>query len=387
MSGRRRSRIAREHPPGTDQSSELLGAARGLARTSGGITVPLPPHHRRPLCNVMRAPCAAPPSWRQQSWPSGCPSRPPPPVRPPPPRPHRLPPTRPVPRPPPPTAGPAPGRSRRRAAGPRTTSRHCGRSCTPASAARRRGCSCPTRSAATPLVVADVHVAQRTSGSTMNDRHRPRGDLRRPDLGHHAGRRLAVSDSIAFTVTALSDVAVSFYLPQPTGPATYHQQGTQTNYVAAGDVSGNATLSGAATTGSYSFLTNLDVQNAAAAGRGRHARRVDHRRRRLRAGQQPPLAQRPGRAAVRQPAAPSACSTRASAATSCSADGAGQSALNRFDRDVLGQPGVRWVIFSDDPINDLGSANPAQRRPAHRRPTAADLPRAPGGGCRSCARR
>jgi hypothetical protein len=25
---------------------------------------------------------------------------------------------------------------------------------------------------------------------------------------------------------------------------------------------------------------------------------------------------------------------------------------------VLGQPGVRWVIFSDDPINDLGSNNP-----------------------------
>jgi len=40
-------------------------------------------------------------------------------------------------------------------------------------------------------------------------------------------------------------------------------------------------------------------------------------------------------------------------------DGAGQSALNRFSRDVLAQPGVRWVIFSDDPINDLGSNNPA----------------------------
>jgi lysophospholipase L1-like esterase len=40
------------------------------------------------------------------------------------------------------------------------------------------------------------------------------------------------------------------------------------------------------------------------------------------------------------------------------ADGAGPSALNRFDRDVLGQSGVRWVIFSDDPINDLGGPNP-----------------------------
>jgi len=37
------------------------------------------------------------------------------------------------------------------------------------------------------------------------------------------------------------------------------------------------------------------------------------------------------------------------------AAGAGDSAETRFDRDALEQPGVHWVIFSDDPINDLGS--------------------------------
>jgi lysophospholipase L1-like esterase len=36
-------------------------------------------------------------------------------------------------------------------------------------------------------------------------------------------------------------------------------------------------------------------------------------------------------------------------------DGAGESAENRFERDVLQQSNVRWVIFSDDPINDLDS--------------------------------
>jgi lysophospholipase L1-like esterase len=40
------------------------------------------------------------------------------------------------------------------------------------------------------------------------------------------------------------------------------------------------------------------------------------------------------------------------------AAGAGESALARVDRDVLAQPGVRWVIFADDPINDLGSTRP-----------------------------
>jgi lysophospholipase L1-like esterase len=36
-------------------------------------------------------------------------------------------------------------------------------------------------------------------------------------------------------------------------------------------------------------------------------------------------------------------------------DGSGESAIKRFKRDVVDQPGVKWVIFSDDPINDLGA--------------------------------
>jgi alpha-L-fucosidase 2 len=43
------------------------------------------------------------------------------------------------------------------------------------------------------------------------------------------------------------------------------------------------------------------------------------------------------------------------------ADDAGPSALSRFDDDALAQLGVRWVIFSDDPINDLGSTSPLRR--------------------------
>lgn len=46
-------------------------------------------------------------------------------------------------------------------------------------------------------------------------------------------------------------------------------------------------------------------------------------------------------------------------------DGAGPSALSRFGRDVLSLPDAHWVIFSDAPINDLGSTRPA--------PTAGEL--------------
>jgi hypothetical protein len=62
-------------------------------------------------------------------------------------------------------------------------------------------------------------------------------------------------------VTALSDVAVSIYLPQFTGSATMRQDPRQTNYVATGDVSANASLTGrvieAATTSSPVWTSKL----------------------------------------------------------------------------------------------------------------------------------
>src|ERR1700728_1141427 len=95
-----------------------------------------------------------------------------------------------------------------------------------------------------PLQVADVHVALRSSGSTIvsgSDHTVTFGG--QPSITIPAGG-LAVSDAVAMSVPALSDVAVSMYLPQSTGSSTYHQQGTVTNYIASGDVSGNASLCG-----------------------------------------------------------------------------------------------------------------------------------------------
>ena len=36
----------------------------------------------------------------------------------------------------------------------------------------------------------------------------------------------------------------------------------------------------------------------------------------------------------------------------------GAKGVSRFEQDVLEQPNVRWVIFSDDPINDLSGLHP-----------------------------
>jgi lysophospholipase L1-like esterase len=207
-----------------------------------------------------------------------------------------------------------------------------------------------------PLNVSDVHIAVSAGGSSI-----VAGTDRRVTFGGAAATTVPVgsavrSDPVTMTVAALSNVVISAYVPQATGSATFHQQGTQTNYIASGDVSGNASLPGARTTGSYYFLTGLDVQNPAAKGAvvtlgasitdGYGSGQGSNRR-------------WPNDLAVR-----SANSGRTIGVLNegingnrLLADGAGQSALNRFDRDVLSRPGVRWVIFSDDPINDLGSGS------------------------------
>jgi lysophospholipase L1-like esterase len=201
-----------------------------------------------------------------------------------------------------------------------------------------------------PLTVRDVHIAQRGSGSGVvagTDRIVRFGGA--TSVVIPVGAK-AVSDGVALAVPADSDLAVSIYLPNPTGPATSHQTGLQTNYVAAGDVSGNGSLPGAQTTGSYYFLANVDVQNTAARGavvtlgasitdgvasRGDVNRRWPN-----------DLARRLRDVGILN---------QGISGNRLLSDGAGQSAPNRFARDVLDQPGVRWVVFSDDPINDLTS--------------------------------
>ncbi len=205
-----------------------------------------------------------------------------------------------------------------------------------------------------PLSIRDVHIGQRSSGSGIvagTDRTVTFGGSTNATIP--AGGK-AISDAANLTIPADSDIAVSMFLPSPTGPATSHQTGLQTNYIASGDVSGNASLPGAQTTGSYYFLANLDVQNPATQGavvtlgasitdgvasRGDVNRRWPN-----------DLATR-----LRGSGRSIGVLNQGISGNRLLADGAGQSAPNRFARDVLGQPGVRWVIFSDDPINDLTS--------------------------------
>jgi len=203
-----------------------------------------------------------------------------------------------------------------------------------------------------PITVANVHIAQRASGSAVvaaSDRAVGFGG--QATVAIPAGGE-AVSDPVDFNVAALSDVAISFYLPNATTVTTEHQTGLQTNYVAAGNVSGNATIAPSATSGSYRLLTNLDVSNGSLRGSVATlgASITDGVGTNFDANQRWPnvLANRLNAAGIGVGVLNQGISGNSSLR-----DGAGPSVENRFDRDVLGQAGVKWVIYSDDPINDL----------------------------------
>ncbi len=208
-----------------------------------------------------------------------------------------------------------------------------------------------------PLTIEDVHIAKRSTDFSI-----VAGTDRRVQFGGLSSvivqpRMTALSDPIEFQVPRLGYVAISIYLPQSTTLATYHPSGFQTSYIADGDVSGNTNLAGVKTTQSYYFLINLDLQDEASSGAvvtlgasitDGYSSTADSNRRWPNDLAQRLLDTGLNRGVLNQ----GISGNRLLAA------GAGDSAETRFDRDVLEQPGVRWVIFSDDPINDLGSTVP-----------------------------
>jgi lysophospholipase L1-like esterase len=205
-----------------------------------------------------------------------------------------------------------------------------------------------------PLNVEDVHVALRRSGSSIDmssDREvRFDGSAK---LVVPTGAT-ALSDPVPMDVPALAELAVSMYIPGPTGPATFHGNAHQTSYIEAGDASGMPQMETAGTSKSAYFLVGIDVEEPSLRGtvvalgasisEGYSAADDTDRRwpgqlaRRL-AGQRLPIG----------------VLNLGISGNRLLVDGAGESAEHRFERDVLDQPNVGWVIFSDAPINDLGN--------------------------------
>jgi len=163
----------------------------------------------------------------------------------------------------------------------------------------------------------------------------------------------ALSDPVDLNVASLSDVAVSLYLPAATELGTVHQTGLQTAYVsAAGDFTASSEFPTVDRFANRFFLSDVMVEPSSPARAivtfGDSITDGTNSTANANARWPDVLARRLNEAGL-----PVAVLNQAIAGNRVLSDGLGASALARFERDVLSQPGVSHVVIFIG-INDIG---------------------------------
>ncbi len=201
-----------------------------------------------------------------------------------------------------------------------------------------------------------VHVARALSPSSSAidiSSDRPLSFAGAPEVTIPPGAEF-VSDPLDFAATALSDVAITFYLERPPGRETGHAGSRATSYYEHGNAVGAAELRDAKRVDHWYQISGIDVQAASGAatvvvlgdsitdGHGAttngNDRWTDLLAQRL---QGSPETRNIG------------VSNQGIGGNHLLTDGLGPNSLARFDRDVLAPTGVRWVIVFEA-VNDLG---------------------------------
>ena len=165
------------------------------------------------------------------------------------------------------------------------------------------------------------------------------------------------SDPFDYNLVALSDLAISIHFTDMTGDVTGHPGSRTTSYIQSGNAVSAESMASAASTAHWYFITGLDAlaEGSSAAlvvlgdsitdGRGsttdRNDRWPDDLARRLQAN-----------AAT----ATVAVLNQGIGGNAVLSGGLGPTAVQRFERDVLGQSGARWLIVFEG-VNDIGGSS------------------------------
>ncbi len=225
-----------------------------------------------------------------------------------------------------------------------------------------------------PLVIGAAHIARRATDAAID----PASDRVLQFHGEKstkvAAHSLVTSDPVDLDVPALSDLAISIFLPDATAATTFHLAAKQTNYVSTetGDATGEANFPVAKKIRSWPFLTGVDVEASAHGasivaigssltdGDGTTVD-TNHRWTDILAAR---LQKAGGRLAELGVLNEGIIGNRLLADSPADATpfGAslGEAGLARFERDVLSQPGVKYVVIGLG-INDIcfpGSLTP-----------------------------
>jgi lysophospholipase L1-like esterase len=208
-----------------------------------------------------------------------------------------------------------------------------------------------------PLHISSVHIARPLSAAAA--RIDPATDKAlsfagEPEVTIPAGAEY-ISDPVRFTVAALSNLAITIYIENPPSHETGHPGSRATSYLVHGNAVGAADLPNAKTIDHWYMISGVDVaapeQSASvvalgdsitdghAATENGNTRWPDELARRL---QDDPATRTVG------------VLNEGIGGNRVLLDGLGPNALARFDRDVIAQPGVRYLIVLEG-VNDLGT--------------------------------
>ncbi|MBV9503706.1 MAG: SGNH/GDSL hydrolase family protein [Acidobacteriia bacterium] len=206
-----------------------------------------------------------------------------------------------------------------------------------------------------PLVIGAAHLALAGKDSAIvPDSDRVLTFNGKPGVTVPPGAQI-ISDAADFNLPQLAHLAISVYLPEPTGLPTMHATGLHTTYISEkSDVTAAATIPDAKISRSWYWLSGVDVLAPADTGvivafgdsiTDGATSTVDEDR------------SWPSILAARLLANPRnpkfAVVNEGISGNRLLRDLAGANALARFDRDVLSQPGVKWVALLEG-INDIG---------------------------------
>jgi lysophospholipase L1-like esterase len=206
-----------------------------------------------------------------------------------------------------------------------------------------------------PLTIAASQIAISQGGSSVNDAAASGLTF----SGHTSvtvpAGALMVSDPVALKLPPGADLAISFFLPaQPMKVATLHGAAYQTSYTAEGNLVGAKAFENPREIASWPFLKGVEVKVPAAdaaivalgdsitdgtgSTKNSNNRWPDYLARRLQAD--------PKTAGI-------AVLNEGIGGNRILHDVTGPSALARFDRDVLAQAGVKYILMLEG-INDIG---------------------------------
>jgi lysophospholipase L1-like esterase len=213
----------------------------------------------------------------------------------------------------------------------------------------------------TPLGIASVHIA--LPADSVAGTIRPDSDTAITFAGKPSikisGSAMMFSDPVKFSASPLSDLVVTIQFDEVPEDITGHPGSRQTSFIAAGNQVSAATLTTPVTTEHWYILDGVDTDSAedSAAlvtlgdsitdGRGsitnQNTRWPDNVARIL---------------AADKKLSHISVLNQGIGGNRITRDGLGPNALARFDRDVIAQARVRWVIIFEG-VNDIGSTKAA----------------------------